>query len=403
MSVIDSKDFENVIVIREDNKKYDIQLLRNIYTYGWSEMSLAQQTLLPKLINKDDFDDVSFQYPSGMGKSGVYLLTLLYNISRENKDITGLIVLPTRELANQVYSDCCMLGKNMNINICKCIGQESIIVPNPEWPTIVIGTCGKIIDVMYRKRCSPFHQKCNLEYLVIDEADNFICDSHNKNINNIELIIKHLCNQFTHVITVSATFSNYVKEFIRSKMMRKNGRNIEEYIDDCDVTLSGIQQYYIDISDITTKQNAFNTKIDTMLDIIPIIGLTRGIIFVNSSSHAKQIYDVLIEENYTCEIIYGKMSQEERNTIMKKFMKSGANFLIATDLIARGIDFKDISYVIQLELPVNMEDYIHRIGRSGRYGKIGKAISIIYGEIENHNLNMLVEKYKIDMKQFDFN
>ena len=401
MSSIESKDFETVIVIRDDNKKYDIQLLRNIYTYGWSEMSLAQQTMLPKLINKNDFDDVSFQYPSGMGKSGVYLLTLLYNLSREHNAVVGLIILPTRELANQVYSDCCMLGKKLDINICKCIGQEPITEVNPNLPTIIIGTCGKVIDVMCKKKCAPLNQKCMLEYLVIDEADNFICDTRNKNINNIETIIKTLCDNYTHVITVSATFSENVRTFIRSRMMRKNNNNIEEYIDDSDVTLCGIQQYYIDLTDISSKQNAFNAKIDTLLDIIPIIGLARGIVFVNSSYHANQVYDVLTQENYTCEIIYGKMTQEERNAIMKKFTKSGSNFLIATDLIARGIDFKDISYVVQLELPINMEDYIHRIGRSGRYGKIGKAISIIHGKTEQNNLKLLTEQYQIDMQQFD--
>ena len=96
------------------------------------------------------------------------------------------------------------------------------------------------------------------------------------------------------------------------------------------------------------------------------------------------------------------MNQEERNAIMKKFDHSGTNFLIATDLIARGIDFKDIAYVVQLELPVNMEDYIHRIGRSGRYGKVGKAISIVCGEDEKHNLDILKDKYDITMQQFEF-
>ena len=144
-------------------------------------------------------------------------------------------------------------------------------------------------------------------------------------------------------------------------------------------------------------------KVETLLDIIPIVGLSRGIIFVNSANHAKQVYNVLVEENYTCEVIYGRMSQDERNDIMRKFSKSGTNFLIATDLIARGIDFKDISYVVQLELPVNMEDYIHRIGRSGRYGKIGKAIVIISSKDEKRDLKIITEKFDIDMKQFEFN
>ena len=396
--MIDSKDFETVIDIRNDR---DMQLLRNIYAYGWSEMSLAQQTMLPKLIDKDTYNDVSFQYPSGMGKSGVYILTLLYNLSR-NACVSGLIILPTRELANQVYTVSCALARNLQINICRCIGKEALSDVNPDWPTIVVGTCGKVIDVLCKKGGKPIRQSCFLEYFVVDEVDNFINDNHNKNLHDLESIVKTLCNTDTHLITVSATFSNYVRDFIRSKMMNKDGKNIEMYLDDCEVTLNGITQYYVDLTDIVTRQNVFNAKIETLLDIIPIIGIARGIIFVNHAGHAKQVFDVLTEEKYTCDVIYGKMNQEERNAIMKKFAHSGTNFLIATDLIARGIDFKDIACVIQLELPVNMEDYIHRIGRSGRYGKVGKAISIICGEEEQHDLDILKDKYEITMKPFEF-
>lgn len=396
--MIDSKDFETVIDIRNDR---DMQLLRNIYAYGWSEMSLAQQTMLPKLINKDTYNDVSFQYPSGMGKSGVYILTLLYNLSR-NACVSGLIILPTRELANQVYTVSCALARNLQINICRCIGKEALSDVNPDWPTIVVGTCGKVIDVLCKKGGKPIRQSCFLEYFVVDEVDNFINDNHNKNLHDLESIVKTLCNTDTHLITVSATFSNYVRDFIRSKMMNKDGKNIEMYLDDCEVTLNGITQYYVDLTDIVTRQNVFNAKIETLLDIIPIIGISRGIIFVNHAGHAKQVFDVLTEEKYTCDVIYGKMNQEERNAIMKKFVHSGTNFLIATDLIARGIDFKDIACVIQLELPVNMEDYIHRIGRSGRYGKVGKAISIICGEEEQHDLDILKDKYEITMRPFEF-
>lgn len=391
-------DFETVIKIRT---KKDEQLLRNIYSYGWSEMSLAQQRMLPKLIG-GDYDDVSFQFPSGMGKSGVYLLTLLYNMDYSKPYIRGLIVLPTRELALQVFKDCSYLSRNMNVNICKCIGREALTVPDPDKPTIVIGTCGKIIDIMFTNKCRFYKQKLDLEYLIVDEADNFISSRSRNNCEDLEKIVK-LCEYKTHILSISATFSNYVRDYIRGKLLRKDGNNIEEYIDDCEVTLSGITQYYIDLTDIINRRNVFNSKIDVLLDIIPIIGISRGIIFVNSSQHAQQVYRVLTECNYTCEVIYGRMNQEERNVIMKKFSSSGANFLVATDLISRGIDFKDVAYVIQLELPQNMEDYIHRIGRSGRYGKTGKAINIVYGEEENNDLQVLIDKFDIQMKRFEFN
>lgn len=389
----DSKDFETVIKIRTSK---DEQLLRNIYSYGWCEMSLAQQRMLPKLLGCD-FDDVSFQFPSGMGKSGVYLLTLLYNMDY-TPAIKGLIVLPSRELAIQVFNDCMSLSRKMNVNICLCIGREELSAVDPSKPTIVIGTCGRTIDVMYNKNCKYFKQDLNLEYLIIDEADKLI---NNNNIQDLWKIVK-LCNENTHILNISATFSNSVRDFIRNKLMRKNGNNIEDYIDDCEVTLNGISQYYIDLTGIIEKRNIFNSKISVLLDIIPIIGISRGIIFVNTTEHAKQVYRTLQNENFTCDIIYGKMTQDERNKIMKNFTNSGINFLIATDLISRGIDFKDVSYVIQLELPKNIEDYIHRIGRSGRYGKTGQAINIVYGDNENRDLDCIINKYEIKMEKFVF-
>jgi superfamily II DNA/RNA helicase len=390
----DSKDFETVIKIRSPR---DLQLLRNIYSYGWSEMSLAQQRMLPKLLGTN-FDDVSFQFPSGMGKSGVYLLTLLYNMEY-SADIKGLIILPSRELAIQVFNDCTSLSRKMGVNICLCIGREELSEIDPEKPTIVIGTCGRIIDVMYNKKCKYFNQHLNLEYLIIDEADKLI--NNNNNVKDLSKIVQ-LCEKETHILNISATFSNQIRDFIRKKLMRQNGQNIEDYIDDCEVTLSGISQYYIDLTGLIEKINIFNSKISVLLDIIPIIGISRGIIFVNTTEHAKQVYKTLQNENFTCDIIYGRMSQYERNKIMKNFTNSGINFLIATDLIARGIDFKDVSYVIQLELPRNIEDYIHRIGRSGRYGKTGQAINIIYGDNENRDLECIIKKYEIQMEKFKF-
>ncbi|MBR2022332.1 MAG: DEAD/DEAH box helicase [Mycoplasmataceae bacterium] len=387
------KDFETVIKIRTSR---DEQLLRNIYSYGWCEMSLAQQRMLPKLLGCD-FDDVSFQFPSGMGKSGVYLLTLLYNMDYK-PEIKGLIVLPSRELAIQVFKDCRSLSRNMDVNICLCIGREELSQVDPNKPTIVIGTCGRIIDVMYNKNCKYFKQDLNLEYLIIDEADKLI---NNNNIQDIHKIVK-LCNDDTHILNISATFSNNVRDFIRNKLMRKNGNNIEDYIDDCEVTLNGISQYYIDLTGIIEKRNIFNSKISVLMDIIPAIAISRGIIFVNTTEHAKQVYRALQKENFTCDIIYGKMTQDERNKIMKNFTNSGINFLIATDLISRGIDFKDVSYVIQLELPKNIEDYIHRIGRSGRYGKTGQAINIIYGDNEKRDLKCIMNKYEINMEKYVF-
>lgn len=396
---MNSRDFESVITDAATNKQH-MKLLRNIYRYGWSEMSNAQQTILPLILNHDDeYDDISFQYPSGMGKSGVYLLTMLYNIDPSSPCIQGLVVLPTRELAKQVYIDCRELARDMNINICKCIGREDMNLPDSHLPTIVIGTCGKIIDVICKKQGRPLHQVVSLHYLVIDEADNFL--NTNRSIDDIKTIVKSVCKEKTHLFCVSATFNPEVRNFIQRHMMRENGRNIEKYIDDEEVTLAGIHQEYINLSE-QIQSDRFENKVELLIDLIPVIAVTKAIIFLNTTYHVKMVYDMLRENNYAADLIYGSMSQEVRNQVLSDFMHSSKNFLIATDLVARGIDFRDIACVIQLELPVSEEDYIHRIGRSGRYGKMGRSI-VIVNDKEMDNLRYLINKYKIDMHKFDFN
>ena len=391
-----SKDFETVIDTTKSKK--DMQLLRNIYSYGWAEMSRAQEALLPRLFSGEEYDDVAFQFPSGMGKSGVYILTLLHSINYNIPNIQALILLPTHELAIQVYNDCLFLSHNMGINVVKCIGREEMNKPDTRLPTIVIGTLGKVINILCERHGSPLKQNIDLKFLVFDEADNFLSSRNRNGLADIEKVMRSVCQETTHVFTISATFNTHVRDFIRAKLMRKNGKNIEQYIDDQDVTLAGIRQEFIDVFK-STQNDRFDMRVDLLVDLIPMIGINKAIIFVNSSNRVQYVYNKLVENNYQCLALYGSLEQNQRNMIMNEFRNTSKNFLIATDLVARGIDFKDIACVIQLELPVEEEDYIHRIGRSGRYGKVGRAI-VFLARNDFESFDFLVQKYGIKAYEY---
>lgn len=392
---MNSKDFETVIDTTKSKK--DLQLLRNIYSYGWAEMSRAQEIMLPLLFS-GDYDDVAFQFPSGMGKSGVYILTLLHSIDYNVPNIQALILLPTHELAIQVYNDCVFLSKDMGINIVKCIGHEEMNKPDTRLPTIVIGTLGKVINIICERRGSPLRQDIDLKFLVFDEADNFLSSRNRTGLADIKRVMRSVCQETTHVFSISATFNADVRNFIQAKLMRKNGKNIEKYIDDQEVTLAGIRQEFIDVFK-WTQNDRFDMRVELLIDLIPMIGINKAIIFVNSTNRVQYVYSKLTENKYQCLELYGSLEQNQRNAIMDEFKNTSKNFLIATDLVARGIDFKDIACVIQLELPMEEEDYIHRIGRSGRYGKVGRAI-VFLARNDFESFDYLVKKYGIKAYEY---
>ncbi|MEO0236625.1 MAG: helicase-related protein [candidate division WOR-3 bacterium] len=351
-------------------------LLRGIYSYGWERPSLIQQQGIPLILNNTN---VIIQGQSGTGKTGTFVISMLQHINEKVPTIQGLIVLNTRELADQVCQVTQNLGDYMKINCIKCIGKVKVdpVVPYQDNATILVGTPGKILTVLSEKIIR--NQNIDLKMMVIDEFDKTL------EIDFIPTIkqIFHFVDDETKVILSSATINNEVLEISHHFMTDPKILSIK----DEELSLEGIRQFYINCE----KEE---WKFETILDLYKSLIIGQSIIFVNSKRKCDYLEHRFREKNFTIKTIHGGMEQTERDQIMKEFREGYIRILLSTDLTARGIDVPSINLVINYDLPYERSQYIHRIGRTGRYGKKGVAINLIGSRKEMELLKDIENCYR---------
>lgn len=355
-------------------------ILRGIYAYGWEKPSLIQQKALKTMIDKKD---MIIQACAGSGKTGVFSIGSLQNIDMNIKKPQVVVISPTRELAIQTYNIYCKLGffsktsislhrgcSNKNSNSSERIstgtelakGYMSFGETEKYKEQIIVATPGRLLDLLKRKLLNF----STIKMIILDEADELLMPSNefNMTISNIVNYIPESKNLQT--IIVSATLPNEVIELVE----KITNNPVRILIKNEDLPLEGIKQYYV-----VLEQE--EDKLLCLIDIYSNIPIQQSIIFVNRKDKIDYIYKKMKEHNFTVSCIYGTMSQTERDTIMNEFRNGLSRVLIATDLLARGIDVQSVSTVFNYDLPNNKENYIHRIGRSGRYGKKGIAINFV--------------------------
>ncbi len=350
-------------------------LLRGIYSYGWENPSQIQRQGIPAILTERD---VVMQAQSGLGKTGTFSISLLQRIDENSPEIQGVIILPTRELADQVHKVIGCLAENMKINFIKCVGklQVSNRLTYPNKATILVGTPGKICAVLSRQliKSQPF----NLQLLIIDEFDKTLEEDF---IPTIREIFSYM-GKSTQIVLSSATVNEDVL-IISEKFMRDP---IKISIKEEEITLEGIQQFYVNCG----KEE---WKFETIIDLYKVLIVAQSIIFVNSKRKCEMLESMFKEKDFTVEVIHGGMEQSERDTIMQNFRSGNIKILLSTDLTARGIDVPGVSLVINYDLPNDKAQYIHRIGRTGRYGKKGSAINLIAGQHEESLLKGIENFY----------
>jgi superfamily II DNA/RNA helicase len=366
---------ETITTFEELNLKDTI--LRGIYRYGWEKPSFIQQQGIPLILQDRD---VIMQAQSGLGKTGTFSIAMLQRIVDDEPTVQGVIVLNTRELADQVHRVIQSIGDYMDCNFVKCVGSIRVDgkLHYPRGPTILIGTPGKICTVLERRLIS--NQKVDLKMLVIDEFDKTLEVDF---IPTIKQIFGFTTDN-TKVVLSSATMNDAVLE-ISNNFMR-NPRIIS--VKDEEVSLEGIKQYHI-------KCGEEEWKFSTILDLYKSLVIAQSIIFVNSKRKCDQLESMFKAQDFTISSIHGGMEQGERDEVMSQFRSGKVRILLSTDLTARGIDVPSISLVINYDLPFERSQYIHRIGRTGRYGKKGVAINLIAHKNDEKQLQMIEEFYHI--------
>jgi ATP-dependent RNA helicase DeaD len=331
-------------------------LLKNLVRMGFETPTEVQSKAIPPIM---EGKDIVVRSKTGSGKTGAFLVPIL-NATSGKRGITSLIITPTRELALQVYGVAQEMGKGLNVNPTPVYGGVSIenqIRKIRNGSNMIVGTPGRIIDLMRRKVLS-FR---SLEFLVLDEADIMLDMGF---IENIEFIISQT-PETKQVLLFSATIPQRILELSRKYMKEPDYIRLGK---EKDITVSSIFN--------TFAVNYNGNKVSTLLAYMDEYNPNKAIIFTEQKRDAAALGDILADNGHKPVVIHGDLTQAQREKALSEF-RNGTKLLVATNVAARGLDISNISDIINFDAPREPEVYVHRVGRSARMGKEGKAFTII--------------------------
>jgi translation initiation factor 4A len=348
-------------------------LTRGIYNYGFELPSKIQQLAIVPMSQQND---ILAQSQSGTGKTGAFTIGALSTVDPALKSPQVLVMCPTRELSQQTERVAQAIGSYMNLKVLSATGGNQIradVTALKNGAQFIVGTPGRIFDLICRGELSVEH----IRYVILDEADQMLEDLF---ADQIRSILNSKFPSTTRLALFSATMPKNVLEIAENYLSNP----VRILLPPDEVTLEGIKQYYVQLE-------REDWKLPVLLDLYQQITVNQALIYVNKRQKAEWLAKQLSSHGFTLEFIHGEMEVAERKKRMEDFRSGMTRVLISTDLLARGIDVQQVSLVINYEMPIQRENYIHRIGRSGRYGKKGSAINIICGdeinavkEIESH-------------------
>jgi len=357
-------DFESnwdEVIDNFDNMHLRDDLIRGIYGYGFEKPSAIQQRAILPLIKQRD---LIAQAQSGTGKTATFTIGILQRVDFSVNECQALILAPTRELAQQIHKVVTNLGDYLAVKCHSCIGGTRVrddIAKLQSGVHVVVGTPGRVYDMLCRNVLRPDH----IKIFILDEADEMLSRGFKDQIYEI----------FTQLPTsvqvglFSATMPPDALEMTRKFM----NNPVRILVKRDELTLEGIKQFYINVE-------REEWKLDTLCDLYDTLNITQAVIFCNTRRKVDWLTDKMRAREFTVSSTHGDVQQKERDVILNEFRTGSSRVLITTDLLARGIDVQQVSLVINYDLPRNLENYIHRIGRSGRFGRKGVAINFVTAE-----------------------
>ena len=332
-------------------------ILRGIYSHGFDKPSRVQSRAIKAITTKQD---CIIQAQSGTGKTGTFVIGTLQNIDFSLQKTQAIVLAPTRELADQIYKVYEAISQYCKIKVALCVGQMRLD-DNLSQSHIIICTTGRLTDCIER----GLIDLSAISMLIMDEADEMLSQGFNEQVVDIR---NKLAKDGVQVCLLSATLA---PEILANAMEIMN-EPIRVLIKQEFVTLKGISQFFVNC--IREEY-----KLDTLLDIYKRYMCTQSIVYVNSKNKCCWLASELIRKNHTVLFLDSSMTQRDRSRIMREFRQGTCRILITTNLLSRGIDVQGVNLVINYDLPStnNIESYVHRIGRCGRFGRKGVAINFI--------------------------
>lgn len=357
-----------------DELNIDKDILRGIYAFGFEKPSpIQKQAIWPMILKRD----VIAQAQSGTGKTGCFAVGTLAVIDPTKDSIQALLLSPTRELAVQTKSvidaiACFVKNFRSQLLVGGTSTDSSIQDISDHKPQVVVGCPGRVYDMLRRKKLNP----TSLRLIILDEADEILSAGFKEQIYNIFQFMPSDIQVGLFSATMPQEMHIITEKFIRDpiKILVKTDA----------LTLEGISQYYVGVENDTQK-------FDCLKDIYGSFSMSQCIIYCNSVRRVQDLYEAMRADNYPVGQIHSSMDKGERMEGYTNFKKGATRVLISSDVTSRGIDIQQVSTVINFDLPNCEHTYLHRVGRSGRWGRKGIAINLVtrrdmrkLKEIETH-------------------
>ncbi|VEV58407.1 helicase 45, putative eukaryotic initiation factor 4a, putative [Plasmodium vinckei vinckei] len=350
------------------------KLLRGIYSYGFEKPSAIQQRGIKPILK--GYDTIG-QAQSGTGKTATFVISSLQLINYDYVACQALILAPTRELAQQIQKVVLALGDYLKVKCHACVGGTVVredIDKLKQGVHMVVGTPGRVYDMIDKRHLGVDR----LKLFILDEADEMLSRGFKAQIYEV---FKKLVPDI-QVALFSATMPQEILE-LTTRFMR-DPKTILVKKDE--LTLEGIRQFYVAVE----KEE---WKLDTLCDLYETLTITQSIIYCNTRKKVDILTQEMHNRLFTVSCMHGDMDQKDRDLIMREFRSGSTRVLVTTDLLARGIDVQQVSLVINYDLPCSPDTYIHRIGRSGRFGRKGVAINFVTNDDKEKDKLKKIESY----------
>jgi translation initiation factor 4A len=357
-------------------------LLRGIYANGFENPSEIQKKAILPIINKND---VIAQAQSGTGKTGAFTISALQITDVSIDELQSLIIAPTQELARQIHNVVNKLGSFMDgLRTQLLVGGTSVQGDIDKLrnapPHVVVGCSGRIFDMIKRRHLNL----STVRLFILDEADEMLSQGFKDQIYNI---FQYL-NQKVHVAIFSATLPREVMQLTDKFMQSPLHITMKRE----ELSLDGIEQYYL-------AMYTDNEKFEMLKKMFEQLTISQTIIYTNNVKRVSDLYEAMKREGFPVCCIHSSMEKNERSTALDEFRAGKYRVLISSNVTARGIDIQQVGTVINFDIPKCVHTYLHRIGRSGRWGRKGLAINFVT-EGDIHLMKHIESHYSITIKEF---
>ena len=368
-----------------DDLSISMELLKGIYAYGFEKPSEIQRKAITPIL---DGRDVIAQAQSGMGKTGAFSIGVLGRIDVKIPKVQAILMAPTHELVKQTYNVIKALGATLDgLRVKTLIGgtsiQEDAENIRKSCPHVIVGTAGRIYDMFRRKYLSGQ----DIRILVLDEADEMLSQGFQEKIHQIFQYIPENIQVSIFSATIPSEIMEITKKFMRDPI--KITMEAEK------LNLECITQYYVALRNDSDKY-------DTLKDLFSTISVAQCIIYCNSIHRVTDLYKAMIDEGFSVCYIHSSMDITERDSAFQSFKTGGFRVLISSDITARGIDIQQVSTVINFDITRCPHKYLHRIGRSGRWGRKGMALNFITRQ-DVDTMRKIERHYGIEIKELPAN